>query len=686
MKKWILGISALATIATPVAAVVSCGNKSFTKSNDEANKWKNTAESLEKSIKDLQAKILELESKASKTDEEHKALEEAKNDLNAAKEELQKMNANSLKSIREQFDASLAPFSVDQWKTDHDALIDSLKPKVEHDASGYVAGRVVSNLEKELETGFANGKFMVTDLDGAGTGAGTIKNVNNWMAVTVDGIHPIEDKNQRNADDYVTHQLDDNFFAKTTSEKVSFLEDLFFGKLENKERNGGIVELGNLGDANIGGDILASSNGITSVLYSIDESTKTISVWTKGRIQAKLPTLDDLIKIKTPNWKQDQNIVAEFAKIGINSEDQITPEKYLQIIKYFYVPTSEAAAKLFTNAHPWMNGYKMTESAEGFNVTQKMTSALTWNFDDYTINNLGLGSKQVIRKDGSVKRFDDADFYTASSADQYDASTWADQFETYNGKLASKAWVFDHIFNGLSLEDGNSNWSGGSGDRYHSFYDRSYNSINFMHSTYNLLVTTHQSPENPKDQILDLSVQYKPSLKIMLRDSIVLKGMQPDVSHMWDGKDDSFFGDGSVITKADATREITTKEFMDSLVKAQSALKSFNPLASKFLNDPFIANLVSVISTINISTITDETAKIIQGLLAQRTDINLNWFISTVNKPTAYIQGILMQLRRDSHYALSLKALQFDNVLNTFLDIARVVSPEAFSKGDLQHI
>lgn len=684
MKRWILGVSALATIATPVAAVVSCGTKSIAQSSND-NKWKNTAAELEKIVKDLVDKIKTLEAKAEKSDEEHKALEAAKQSLTDAKEQLAKLNADSLITIKRQFDAKLAPLTTNLERSDHDALISSLQPKVEHDAEGYVASRVATQLEKELEAGFANGKFMVTDLDSAGAGVETIQNVNNWMALTVGGIHPIEDKNQHNAEDHVTHQLDDSFFTKSTSEKVAFLEDLIFGKFEHKERNGGLVALGNLGDANIGGDILASSNGITSVLYSIDESTKTLSVWTKGRIQATLPTLDELIKSKNPNWKQDQNIVSEMAKVGIAADEKITPEKYLQIIKYFYVPNSEAAAKLFAKAHPWMDGYKVDGDAEGFNVTQKMTSALAWDFDDYTMNNLGLGSKQVIKKDGSVKRFDDQDFYTTSSADQYDASVWADQFETYNGKITSKAWVFDHIFNGHTSLDGVNDWNNGGADRYHGYYDRVASSIKFMKGTYGLYVTTHVSPTNPSDQILNLIVQYKPTMKVVLRDSITLKGMQPDVSHMWDGKPDEFFNNQDMITKTDATREITTKEFMDSLVKAQAALRGFSRMALHYLNDDFIGKVIDAVATINMSTITDETAKIILGLLAERKDINLNWFISTVNKPASYIQGILLA-RRNNHYALSLKALQFDNILNTLIDIAKVVSPESFTKGDLAHI
>lgn len=206
-----------------------------------------------------------------------------------------------------------------------------------------------------------------------------------------------------------------------------------------------------------------------------------------------------------------------------------------------------------------------------------------------------------------------------------------------------------------------------------------------MKNNYQLLVTTHASASNPADQILDFALKFNSSQQIVYRDSMVLHGMQPDARHMFEGKDDAFFANQDVISKDEATKTITVEDFMASLVKAQAALKTFSNFATSHLNDLLIAKLIDAISAIDLTKISYADAEKLLTELRNKTDINLNWFVSTLSKDESYITMMLLS-RGNHHYALSLTALQFDNVINTVLDIARIATPESFTHGDLSHI
>lgn len=142
-----------------------------------------------------------------------------------------------------------------------------------------------------------------------------------------------------------------------------------------------------------------------------------------------------------------------------------------------------------------------------------------------------------------------------------------------------------------------------------------------------------------------------------------------------------------VISQQAATREITLQEFMNALLKAQSALKSFNSLSSKYLADPFVGHLVDLLANANVDlrTLPTSVAQRVFDLMKERKDININLFVNTVSQDSSYIQSILMG-RTNNHYALSIKSLQFDNVINAMLGLARELSPESFKHGDLSHI
>lgn len=115
-------------------------------------------------MKNLLDKIKELEAKVQKSDADAKALEEARKSLVEAQNELEKLNAKSLTNVREQFDEKLAPLTANLEQNEHDTLLRSTQPRVEHDAEGYVLGRKSTSLEKELEAGLAKGKFITSDL------------------------------------------------------------------------------------------------------------------------------------------------------------------------------------------------------------------------------------------------------------------------------------------------------------------------------------------------------------------------------------------------------------------------------------------------------------------------------------------------------------------------------------------